>query len=96
MLEALIFSTGMVGYAYIEALNPGLTRNNYETLRPSNEIMYNRSVFSQPNATYQINSWIPQARLSTHVLPCSCFLFMAGPCCNLTAVWHLRSESCWS
>lgn len=54
---------GLVGYAYSEAIDPGLTMAQYQELRPSNQLMYNRSVFTWPNATYDVTSWIPQVLL---------------------------------
>ena len=51
----------MVGYSYAAESHPGLAPAQYEAIVPTNEALFNRSVYSDSGSLYDLKSWIPQA-----------------------------------
>ncbi len=53
--------SGLVGYSFAALAHPYLTPAEYEAILPSNEAMFNRSVYADSASMYNLSSWIPQA-----------------------------------
>lgn len=54
---------GLVGYAHAAATFPDLAPSQYENIYPSNQALFNRSVFDDPTSLYNLTSWTPQVAL---------------------------------
>lgn len=52
----------MVGYSFAADAHPTLTPAEYEAILPSNQALFNRSVYADSSSLYDLKSWIPQAR----------------------------------
>ena len=51
---------GMVGYSNAVDIHPDLTPAEYEAILPSDQAMFNRSVYADSTSLYPLQSWIPQ------------------------------------
>ena len=50
----------MVGYSFAALVNPDMTPEEYEAVLPSNEALFNRSVYADADSMYNQSSWIPE------------------------------------
>lgn len=54
---------GMVGYSYGYDVHPDWPLAEIQSILPSNELVYNRTLFSIPTPEYDLSSWTPQVPL---------------------------------
>lgn len=62
--ERYFFSAGLIGYAYAEQQYPGLPESSYRIFQPANDLLFNRSLYSDPQSHYDLTSWMPQVNLA--------------------------------
>ena len=91
-------SAGMVGYSYGYDVHPNYTLAELESILPSNQLVFNRTLFSSPTPVYNLSSWTPQVRrlhAQWSVLPRS--MAQKHPLQNFLnlILKAVESKSCW-